>query len=37
MQHIDRIKVNHARSSIYNPDVRSVLPTLDTLDIASQG
>jgi hypothetical protein len=30
MQHIDRLKVAHAKSSFYNPDVGSLLPSLDT-------
>jgi hypothetical protein len=30
MQHIDRLKVAHAKDSFYNPDVGSLLPSLDT-------
>jgi hypothetical protein len=30
MQHIDRLKVAHAKDSFYNPDVGSYLPSLDT-------
>lgn len=31
MQNIDRAKVAQARSSFYNPDTKSLLPTLDTM------
>lgn len=30
MQHIDRLKVAHAKDSFYNPDIGSMLPSLDT-------
>lgn len=36
MQDLDRLKVQHARNSFYNPDTGSVLPTVDTM-WASQG
>ena len=31
MQQIDRVKVSHARSSFYNPETGSLLPTMDTM------
>ena len=30
MQHIDRLKVAHAKDSIFNPDRGTLLPSLDT-------
>ena len=30
LQHIDRLKVAHAKDSFYNPNVGSLLPSLDT-------
>ena len=30
MQHIDRLKVMHAKDSFFNPDVGTLLPSLDT-------
>lgn len=36
MQNIDRAKVAQARNSFYNPDTKSLLPTLDTM-FASTG
>lgn len=30
LQHIDRLKVAHAKDSFYNPDAGSLLPSLDT-------
>jgi hypothetical protein len=30
MQHIDRLKVAHANDSFYNPEMGSLLPSLDT-------
>ena len=30
MQHIDRLKVAHAKDSFYNPDIGTLLPSLDT-------
>ena len=35
MQHIDRIKVHNARTSFYNPETGSLLPTVDTLHAAT--
>jgi len=29
MQHLDRLKVKHARDSFFNPDIGSLLPSLD--------
>ena len=31
LQHIDRLKVAHANSSIYNPDTACMLPSLDSV------
>jgi hypothetical protein len=36
MQNIDRAKVAQARNSFFNPDTKSLLPTLDTM-FASTG
>ena len=30
MQHIDRLKVAHAKDSFYNPDTTRLLPSLNT-------
>jgi hypothetical protein len=30
LQHIDRLKVAHAKDNFYNPDAGSLLPNLDT-------
>ena len=30
MQQIDRIKVSHAMDAFYNPETKSMLPSLDT-------
>jgi len=30
MQHLDRVKVTHAKNKFYNPDVGTMLPSLDT-------
>lgn len=30
MQRLDRLKVHHAKTSFFNPDTRTVLPSLDT-------
>ena len=35
MQHIDRVKVHNARTSFYNPETGSLLPTVDTLHAAT--
>jgi len=37
MQNLDRLKVHHAKDSFFNPDVGSVLPSLDTAFASSQG
>lgn len=37
MQRIDRFKVHHAKTSFYNPETRTVLPTLDTAFASASG
>ena len=37
MHKIDRLKVSHAKDVFYNPDTGSVLPSLNTCHISSEG